>query len=177
MKITSFVPNTAIKSLALAAIIGVTTLAPAVNTASAGGAKTPTATVNGGGTADFLNIEGFTDFAIAATVYSDGSAIGHWMCEIPGGVMVAGDISGGIMNPNGSVTVTGVAHGYLHPDLAELLGLPAGIYTDCPFKTTLWAGGRGVGKFNYQDCSFPGFPDATGDTELVRRGGITIRTR
>ena len=81
-------------------------------------AADPVARVNGGGRADFqetpnaVNTSGFTDFAVSVKVYDDGSASGTFICSIPSIVVIVGDITDGWVNPDGSVTVLGVAHGY-----------------------------------------------------------------
>jgi hypothetical protein len=132
-------------------------------------AADPVAMVNGGGRADFvatphsLTTSGFTNFSAGLTVYDDGTASGHFVCEIPGIVIVSGDVLEGSVNDDGSVTVSGLAHGYFHPD--------AMLFTDLPFAVTFRAGGPGVGGFDYVDGSFP--PDLY-DTELVSRGKIKI---
>jgi hypothetical protein len=127
--------------------------------------------VNGGGTADFVatpnsvNTSGYTQFSVSATVYSDGAAAGHFVCQIPAVVIISGDVLGGWVNDDGSVTVVGLAHGYDH--FFQIA------FTELPFTATLRAGGPGVGGFDYRDES--GFFGAGQfDTELVRRGMIQI---
>jgi len=132
----------------------------------------PVAMVVGGGTADFIatpnsvNTSGYTNFSIGVTVYDDGTAQGHFVCQVPGIVIISGDVLEGTVNLDGSVTVSGVAHGYDHT-------IPL-LYTDMPFTVTFRAGGPGVGGFDYRDES-GFFPLPTQfDTELVRRGMIGI---
>lgn len=131
----------------------------------------PVAMVNGGGRADFvdtphsLNTSGFTNYSAGLTVYSDGTASGHFVCQIPGIVIVSGDVQYGCVNADGSVTVAGLAHGYFHPETL--------LFTDLPFMVTFRDGGPGVGGFDYVDGSFP--PDLY-DTEVVHRGMIRITT-
>jgi len=124
------------------------------------------AKVSGGGTATFDFIEGLqSQFAIGATVYSDGSAKGLFMCMIVGVVTISGEVEKGSSNSDDSVTFSGVAHGIDH-----VLGGP---FEGCPFEITLWSGGPGVGRFLYNDCVVP----PPGDYETVSKGGITIRRR
>ncbi len=131
------------------------------------------AMVHGGGRADFvptphsLNTEGFTDFSIGVTVYEDGTAQGHFLCSVPAIVTISGDILGGSVNDDGSVTVYGLAHGYDHT-------IP-GVFTDLPFTATFRSGGPGGGGFDYRDES-GFFAPGQYDTELVRRGMIGIMT-
>lgn len=130
------------------------------------------ARVTGGGRADFLdtpnavNKSGFTNFAIAAVVYSDSGASGHFVCQIPAVVVIAGEVSEGWVNDDGSVTVGGLAHGYDH-----ILGEA---FFDLPFTVTFSAGGPGLGGFDYRDES-GFFGPGQFDTEVVRRGRIRIR--
>ncbi len=129
------------------------------------------AMISGGGTADFVptehsvNTTGYTNFSVGATVFSDGTAMGHFVCQIPAIVTIAGDILGGWVNDDGSVTVWGLAQGYDHT-------IP-GIFTDLPFMVRLRAGGPGDGGFDYRDES-GFFGPGQFDTELVRRGMVGI---
>jgi hypothetical protein len=129
------------------------------------------AMVKGGGTADFLdtdhsvNTTGYTNFSISATVYSGGGADGHFLCQVPGIVVISGDITEGCVNEDGSVSVAGLAHGYDHT-------IP-GLFFDMPFTATFRAGGPGVGEFDYRDES-GFFAPGQYDTERVRRGMILI---
>ena len=138
--------------------------------AARGMASEPVAMVRGGGTADFLdtpdavNTTGYTNFSVAATVYSDG-ATGKFICQVPGVVIIAGDVTDGWVNDDGSVTITGLAHGYDH-----FFGMA---FTDLPYTATLRAGGPGEGGFDYRDES-GFFGPGQFDTELVRRGMIAI---
>jgi hypothetical protein len=127
--------------------------------------------VQGGGTADFLdtpnavNTTGYTNFSVAATIYGDGAAKGSFICQVPGIVIIAGDVLGGWVNDDGSVTIVGLAHGYDHTVPLR--------FTDLPFMVTLREGGPGEGGFDYRDES-GFFGPGQFDTELVRRGMIAI---
>ena len=129
------------------------------------------AMVSGGGTADFVatpnsvNTSGFTDFSIAATVYDYGVAKGHFVCMVPAVVTISGDILSGTLNADGSVTLTGLAHGYDH--FFQMA------FSDLPFSVRLRAGGPGTGGFDYRDES-GFFGPGQFDTEVVRRGMIMI---
>ena len=129
------------------------------------------ARVTGGGTADFIDnapispsTSGYTNFSVGVTVYDDGTASGHFMCQIPAIVIISGDVLGGWVNDDGSVTVWGLAHIYDHL---------YGPFWDVPFVTTFRAGGPGVGGFDYRDESGY-FGPGQYDTEVVRRGMIRI---
>lgn len=129
-------------------------------------AAKPTVTVNGGGMA--VVIEGralpegaVTEFAVGAHLREDGTASGHFTCEIPGVVTVSGDIKQGEANADGSVTFRG---------LATFVDLEFGIFRDEPFTVTLWEGGPGVGRFLYDDTVVPD----PGDLEEVVTGQIQI---
>jgi hypothetical protein len=129
------------------------------------------AMVVGGGTADFqdtpnaVNTTGYTNFSVAVTVYSDGSASGEFTCQIPGVVIIAGDVLDGWVNDDGSITIEGLAHGYDHFFDAR--------FTDLPFTVTLREGAAGVGGFDYRDES-GFFGPGQFDTEVIRRGMILI---
>ncbi len=129
------------------------------------------AMVSGCGTADFVdtphsvNTTGYTNFSVGVTVYADGTAQGHFLCAIPAIVAISGEITHGCVNEDGSVTVSGLAHGYDHT-------IP-GIFTDLPFTVTFYAGGPGTGGFDYRDES-GFFGPGQFDTELVRRGMVGI---
>jgi len=138
----------------------------ALLSASYAGAAKPTVTVNGGGMA--VVIEGqllpegaVTNFAVGAHLREDGTASGHFDCEIPGVVVISGDITQGEANADGSVTFRG---------LATVVDLEFGIFRDEPFTVTLWEGGPGVGRFLYDDTVIPD----PGDLEEVVTGQINI---
>ncbi len=130
------------------------------------------AMVIGGGTADFqdtpnaVNKSGYTQFSVAANVYTDGSAAGEFLCQVPAVVTIVGEVLGGSVSEDGRlVTVYGLAHGYDHT-------VPL-LFTDLPFVVTFRAGGPGAGGFDYRDES-GFFGPGQFDTELVRRGMIVI---
>ena len=120
------------------------------------------ARVSGGGEAEFVAFPGSTIFGVGANVYADGSAVGSFMCMIPGVFVIQGQALTGTLNGDGSVTLQGVGAGY---DL--ILGER---FEDCAFEVTLRTGGPGVGGFTYSDCVVP----PPGDTEIVIRGHILI---
>jgi hypothetical protein len=135
-------------------------------------ASSAVAMVSGGGTGDFVatpnsvNTSGFTDFGIGVTVYADGTAQGHFVCTVPAVVTISGDVLGGSVNTDGSVTVWGRAHGYDHFFKTT--------FTDMPFTARFREGKAEVGGFDYRDES-GFFPLPTQfDTEVVRRGQIRI---
>ena len=102
-----------------------------------------------------------TNFAVGAHLREDGTASGHFDCEIPGVVVISGDITQGEANADGSVTFRG---------LATVVDLEFGIFRDEPFTVTLWEGGPGVGRFLYDDTVIPD----PGDLEEVVTGQINI---
>ena len=99
------------------------------------------------------------------TVYNDGTAQGHFVCMIPAVVTISGDVLGGQANPDGSVTVSGLARGYDHFFKTT--------FTNMPFTATFREGRPGVGGFDYRDESCF-FGPSQFDTEVVRRGMIQI---
>ena len=129
------------------------------------------AMVSGGGVADFVptpnsvTTSGFTDFSVGVTVYDDGTAQGHFLCSIPAVVTISGDVLYGVVNGDGSVTVSGLARGYDHFFQTA--------FTDLPFTARFREGSPGVGGFDYRDESGY-FGPGQFDTELVRRGMIRI---
>lgn len=131
-------------------------------------ASPPLVTVSGGGTADFVDFEGSTQFAVGAVIREDGSVTGHFTCMIVQVVTISGVVTDYDLNLDGegnleSVTLRGTAHG---PD--HFSGeIP---FFGCDFEVTLWPGGPGVGGFLYRDCVVP----PPGDLETVRKGHIMI---
>ena len=105
-----------------------------------------------------------TNFGVGAHLREDGTASGHFNCEIPGVVTISGDITGGQENGDGSVTFTG---------LATVVDLEFGIFREEAFTVTLWEGGAGVGRFLYEDTVVP-FP---GDLEELVTGQIKIKNQ
>lgn len=130
-------------------------------------ASPPDTRISGGGTATFDSAEGGTIFSVQARIDADGTARGHFMCAIPGVVVIIGDdLTEATINDDGSITLAGFGHGY---DAA------VGVYTDLPFEVRLWPGGPGVGRFIYDD-PVAGTPavdtDTEGDHETVATGHI-----
>src|SRR5262245_18493875 len=134
-------------------------------------ATTAIAMVSGGGTADFVTTpnsvttSGYTDFSIGVTVYSDGTAKGHFVCMVPAVVTISGDIVGGVRQADGSVKVYGLARGYDH--------FLKTTFVNMAFTATFREGKPAVGGVGYGDES--GFSGSGQfDTEVVRRGMIKI---
>jgi hypothetical protein len=106
-------------------------------------AQRPTV-VNGGGTGSVDGSTVFSQFGMGVLLHSDGSAQGHFQClmaglaAIPGLhlMSVGGRVTSGALNPDGSVTFSGVG--------TVNLG-DSGKLTDEPFTVTVTAGGVGVG--------------------------------
>ncbi len=129
------------------------------------------AMVSGGGTADFIatpnsvTTSGYTQFSVGVSVYSNGAAQGHFVCMIPAVVTISGDVSAAVVNGDGSVTVSGLGHGYDH--------FSQSVFSDLPFTVKLRRGGPGAGGFDYRDES-GFFGPGQFDTEVVRQGMIRI---
>jgi hypothetical protein len=128
-------------------------------------AAEPLVTISGGGTASFDDIEGLeSQFSVGAVIRDDGTIDGHFMCMIVAVVTVSGDVTGATWNDDGTVTLSGVAHGVEHtPDSHAP-------FDNCKFNVTLREGGPGVGGFVYQDCVVP----PPGDAETIEQGQIAI---
>ena len=130
--------------------------------------------VGGGGTGLFIDpsvtptdLGLTTNFAVGLTVNSDGSATGHFTCLIPGIVVVNGHYTEGSYDAKtGIATASGIGILYF-PTFDPIL---------VEFTNTFSAGGPGVGVFTLSETSgyFPNYPEDV-DTEVVIRGGITIR--
>ena len=119
-------------------------------------------TVSGGGTADFVEFEGLsTQFSVGAVIREDGSVTGHFTCMMVHVVTISGVVEDAVLNEDGSVTLSGTAHGVDHL-------FPEKPFFGCPFEVTLFEGGPGVGGFIYSDCV------VTDDIEVVRKGHIMI---
>src|SRR5262245_2743625 len=92
--------------LALLLVVGMAAFPGAVLSADV------VAMADGGGRADFLDTphsvttSGFTNFSVAVTVYSDGTAHGHFVCQVPGVVVISGDFMAGSLNDDGSITAS-----------------------------------------------------------------------
>ena len=133
-------------------------------------AQTTTGVVTGGGSAVFvatshsLTTSGYTDFAVNATVRSDGVARGEFICAIPNVVVLACIVRSGHVNSNGSVSLYGTEYGW---DNVAMSG-----YNGCNCSVVLRPGGPGKGGFDFRDCVFgPG----QYDTEVVRFGAINLK--
>ena len=148
--------------------------------------------VTGGGTATFnadLDGDGQEDgsqFGMGVILHADGSARGHFNCVMGGQsefldlalMSVAGKVSSGNINPDGSAVLSGTgAVKVIAPD-----GNPL-ILTDIPFVVTVTAGGPGVGTLRLTVMGiFDGVPGDTipgnGNydlpTEIVDSGRIDI---
>jgi hypothetical protein len=127
------------------------------------------AAISGGGIATFDLFPGSTIFSVQARISPSGAVRGHFACAIPGVVViVGGDLTSATRNPDGSITLAGLAHGF---DAA------VGVFTGMPFEVRLWSGGPGVGRFIYDDpvVGTPAVSTATeGDRETVASGHIRI---
>jgi hypothetical protein len=121
--------------------------------------------VGGGGTAAFTDprFEGLTtQFGIGVTVHADGSATGNFTCVIKGVLALHTMITGGTVNADGSVSLTGVA--FVHFAGGDMMMFDATL--------DVRAGGPGVGEFCLGP---PTFPDTDCDHEVVVNGQIMIR--
>ena len=164
-------------------------LAVSLQTAFAQGA----ARVTGGGTGTFnadLDGDGDIDgsqFGLGVTIHEGGSARGHFNCVMAGRsdilglalMSVAGKVSGGNIDPDGSATFNGTG-----TVKAIAPGGDPQILTDVPFVVTVTAGGPGVGSLTLTVIgAFDGVPGDTiagnGNydlpTETVTSGRIDIR--
>jgi hypothetical protein len=131
------------------------------------------AQVNGGGTGLFIDpsvtptdLGLFTNFSVGLTVYSDGSAKGHFTCLIPKIVVVDGHYDSATYDSDtGIVTASGIG----------ILYFPTFDPIPVDFTNTFTEGGPGVGVFTLSETSgyFPNYPDDV-DTEVVIVGKITI---
>ncbi|MBI4219475.1 MAG: hypothetical protein HY682_04965 [Chloroflexi bacterium] len=143
--------------------------------------------VNGGGTGTFgadLDGDGDIDgsqFGLGVTIRATGTA-GHFLCAMAGRsdflglalMSVEGPVSGGVVNPDGSVTLSG----------AGTVNLGNGTrFTGVPFVVKVTAGGAGVGSLQLTVIgAFDGVPgDAivgNGNYDLpvetVASGGIKV---
>ena len=134
--------------------------------------------VNGGGQGTFGadldgdgNIDG-SHFGIGASIYRDGSAIGHFECLMAGNarilglplMAVEGNVNSGSGNANGSATLSGIS----------TVNLGNGqIFRGVPFSVTVRAGGPGVGSLKLTVIGiFDGVP---GDT-IVGNGNYDLPT-
>lgn len=130
--------------------------------------------VDGGGTGLFIDPsitptdQGLTtNFGVGATIYSDGTAKGHFTCLIPTIVVVDGQYTQGSYDEeSGVATLSGVG----------ILYFPTFEPIPVEFTNTFQAGGAGVGILTLSETSgyFPDYPNDR-DTEVVIRGGIVIK--
>ena len=129
--------------------------------------------VNGGGTGLFIDpsitptdMGLTTNFSVGAKINADGSASGHFVCLVPGLLVINGHYTAGSYN-----ATTGVAT--LSGDAIILFA--NGDDIDVDFTNTFRAGGPEVGVFTLSETSgyFPNYPTDV-DTEVVVRGKITI---
>lgn len=129
-------------------------------------------TVSGGGVALFdSDVNGcfgaeFSNFSVGATIRTDGSVTGQWICMVKdcGGVQIAviGMFTDVLDCSEDTVTLGGVA-------VLELQG--GGIVDVFEFSVELRAGGPGVGGFTYTDPATP----PGGDSETILQGRIQIQ--
>ena len=151
-------------------------LLAAITVAAMPSTATPDAAVhvNGGGTGLFIapsvtpiDLGLTTNFAVGLTVNSDGSAVGHFTCLIPGIVVIDGIYDSGSYDAGtGVATASGIG----------IIYFPTFDPIPVEFTNTFKAGGPGVGVFTLSETSgyFPNYPTDV-DTEVVLRGTITIR--
>lgn len=132
---------------------------------AAGQDSSAVAKVSGGGTAFFVDPRfegGRTQFAVGATVFADGTGVGVFECVIKGVLSWHITVTGGSLNSDGSVTVTG-------PSIAHFAG---GGFVEFDAFIIFYAGGPGEGMF----CAGPPtFADTLCDVETVVSGQIRIR--
>jgi hypothetical protein len=144
--------------------------------------------VHGGGTGSFgadLDGDGQIDgsqFGLVVAIVGNGTARGSFLCLMAGRseilglhlMSVQGQVTGGVLNADGSATFSGIAS----------VNLGGGtIFRSVPFQVTAWPGGPGVGKMQLTVVgAFDGVP---GDTisgngnydlpnETVRSGQIAM---
>jgi len=132
------------------------------------------AIVTGGGVAGFDETGGevTSTFGIGVTIYSDGTAMGHFECLVQGIVSINAKPTQGRVNADGSVTFSGFGK----------VNCPGGpnddpACQDVTFEVTVESGGGpGVGHFTYFDSFLAGGGgDGTPDPETVQVGEIRIR--
>ncbi len=146
------------------------------------------ASVTGGGNGTFgtdLDGDGDIDgshFGMAISIFGDGSAKGHFECNMAGNadilglalMAVEGDVTNGSLNANGSVTFSGVA--------TVNLGKST-MFKGVPFRVTVTSGTAGVGTLTLTVIgAFDGVPGDTNigngnydlPTETVATGQIKI---
>lgn len=116
-----------------AAFVAAGVIAGPSNSATASGP--PVANVNGAGALYIPSIDAESLFGMGVLIDADGAS-GHFECHIPGptGSALAGDVSDGSLNDDGSVTFSGVCF-FVLPGL--------GIVPDLPYEVTAYPGGPG----------------------------------
>ena len=138
-------------------------------------------TIHGGGTANMTDVvaagfKGVSSFGFEATLFSDGSALGHFDCAdhmgdpagYPGNIF--GDITSWSRNLDGSLS--------LHVTNGKLVAIPGGpAGTGLAFTVTIQsAGGAGVGHWT---LDAPGFPSPYNGgpicQEILTSGQIVAR--
>ena len=95
---------------------------------------------------------------------NDGSASGHFECVVPGVLYLYATFSKGVLNGDGSVTLSG-------PGVFHILGTPSQQFD---YTVTFTAGGPGTGGFcllGETSC----VPPPGCDHEVVVHGAITIK--
>jgi len=166
----------------LVGFITAISLAVAMLLSQPAAAKTATvvATINGGGTAVMTDLPagmGATSFGFQATLFSDGSARGHFACvdqmgDVPGYPgNIFGEITSWTQNADGTVNLQ-VTNGKLVVFPGGLV-IPGGL----PFTVTIQTpGGAGVGRWT---LDVPGFPSPFNGgpicQELMVSGQIIVR--
>ncbi|TME48701.1 MAG: hypothetical protein E6I60_13390 [Chloroflexi bacterium] len=166
----------------LAKLIPAISLAVALLAAHPAAASAPPVmgTVNGGGTAVMTDLPagmGVSSFAFHATLFSDGSALGHFDCvdhmgDVPGYPgNVFGDITSWSSNSGGTIS--------LHVTNGSLVGTHGGsvVHRGLAFTVTIQRfGGAGVGHWT---LDFPGVPSPFNGgpicQELLSSGQIVFR--
>jgi hypothetical protein len=167
----------------VALVVPLVLLAGALFVASPAGASNPVtvvATVNGGGTAVMTDLPagmGVSSFGFQATLFSDGSARGHFDCvdhvgdvpTYPGNIF--GEITSWTQNTDGTVN--------LHVTNGKLVVFPGGLVVPggLPFTVTIQSpGGAGVGHWTLdvpgQVSQFNGGPICQ---ELMVSGQVFVR--
>lgn len=138
-------------------------------------AATVVGRVSGGGTATMVDGMGVSSFGFEATLFSDGTARGHFICVdqvgsapgYPGNLF--GNITGWSRNADGSVSLQGTG---------KLVVIPGGLLVPggLPFTVTIQQfGGAGVGRWILE---VPGVTGPTGGpicVELLLSGQIAVR--
>lgn len=131
--------------------------------AAAASAVTVVGTINGGGTALMYAGPGFapgtknvTSFAIHATLFSDGTATGHFDCVDHVGDVAAGNIFGEVTGWSRNATDGDIDDGIVLHVTGKLIRFPGGHPVAVKFPVTIQqAGGAGVGLWTLGNPSAP----------------------